>query len=672
MTELLTGYDVTNVPNSAVIKNLLYITNDFDQIKKWDGLGSSMNDAGINAPTAAIGAPSQVSGSNCTNGIHLIRYRYKDSTSPDGEYRSNPSDSLSITVTSTQKQRLTVGASATDIIYSTDAKVDTIVIEMTEVDGTTYYIVEEIANDTVTQYDIDVSDTTLITGTATATHDDFGHEPPPLSLCIAECRGFTFVGGHTSATIGTVTTNGTTTVTGTSFPTNIDGRFIRFDSESEVYTIFTRDSATSLTLDRAYTGANGTHTSLVVSKTPSRIYWSRSGSPESFKQLERARDMLQGKNDTLVGMTDYIGDLWVFGRYSMERLVFVSNPATGERIDVAGSYGLWNQRCLIRIEGQLFGWGTNGVWVINGARPQWVSERIDTTVKDNIDYSYSDKFHGEYDPQTKIMRWWYVASGDTQCKRSITYDLERNQFSLDTYRNEINSSCIGPDSTNNIHMYVCDDGYTWDHEGVTDGVPNTTDRKYTVASGTSTTITVSETINGTTAQWAGVTIYNATQDISTILTGISSSTVFTCSTWNAPVFGDIMYVGSIPLKITTPWFVSDGEKKLRPKYLHVHFSPSDTGTVRVRYYTEFSTTAEVMDVGADYDPPDGVTIVDGTNYLDVDIDGGSGDGFVAVPIVASWERAIQAEIECFDNRGTLRILDVIFDMPRMIPQVDGE
>lgn len=673
MTEILTGYNVTNVPNSKVIKNQLYLTNDYDAVKVWDGLSGSMNDAGIISPAAAIGTPTTGSSGAVTDGDHLVRYRYKNSQSPTGEYRSNPSTSITHTVASNQEFYFTVGASATDIIHSTDPKVDTIVLEMTEAAGTTYYIVSEIANDSTANLTVTISDTTLIAGTATSTYEDFGHEPPPSALTLAECRGFAFYGGAADIDIGSVTTDGTTTVTGTGFPDAIDERFIRFDSESEVYTISSVDSTTSLTLDRAYTGANGSHTTNVVSKTPSRIYWSRTGDPEAFKVLERARDMLQGKNDSLIGMADYIGDLWCFGRHSMERLVFVSDPALGERIDVAGSYGLWNQRCMIQLEGQMFGWGTNGAWVISGARPRWLSERIDVTVNGDIDYSYSDKFHGEHDPDTKTIRWYYVASGDTQCKKSIVYDLERDQFSIDTYRKEINGATIGPDSDNNIHNYVCDDDFSWEHTGATDGVPNTTDRQVTVDNGSTTTSTVITTgLTSSSSDWAGVTLYNATQDITTVITGLNSSTDIATESWTTPVFGDILYVGSIPMKIKTPWLITNSEQKMKPDYLHITFSPDTAGTIRVRYYTEFSTTAEGTAAGVDYDPPDGVSIPVDSDYMDVDIDGGSGDGFVAVPCIHEWDRSIQAEVECFDSRGTLRILDVKFEQPRVMSVEDGE
>ncbi len=674
MTELLTGYNVDKLPNSAVIRNRLYLMNDYDEAKMWDGLSSTVNKMGIDAPDAAIGAPTQGAGSDCTNGDHLVRYRYVDSNSPAGIYRSNPSASLTITITSTQDQTFSVGdaGSGDDIIRSADPKVDTIQIEMTEADGTTYYVAKEIANSGVSSAVVAISDTSLIEQDASATYDDFGHEPPPLAISLAECRGYTFVGGSNPiAMTGLGVTNASTNVTGTGIPENIVGRQIKFNNDTVVYTVAAWVSASQITLATAYAGStDASSTGTFVSKTPSRIYWSRVNMPESFKVLTRARDMLQGKNDVLVGMADYIGDLWVFGRHSMERLVFVSDPASGERIDVAGSYGLWNQRCLIQIEGRLFGWGPNGIWVINGARPLWISERIDTTISGNINYSKSDLFHSAYDPQTKIIRWWFVEDSGTQCQRAVCYDLEREQFYIDTYRNEINSACIGLDTNNNIHQFVCDDSYIWKHEGDTDGVANT-DRRFTAASGTTTTVVVDETISGVSADWAGVTIYNATQGISTVLTGFSGST-FTCASWTAAVNGDVLYVGSIPFKIQTPWFTSSDDDKIRPSYLHIFFSPAASGTVRVRYYTDFSVSAEVMDIGADDHFPDGIEITNGTNYIDVDIDGGSGDGFVPVPMIADYKRAIKSEVECFDSRGTLRILDIKYAQTAERYQKDGE
>lgn len=672
MTELKTGYNVNILPNSKVIKNRLYLTNDYDPVQMWDAINGSMLEMGMTAPTGTIGAPTQFSGNPCTNGIHFVRYRFRDSTSPAGAYVSNPSGELEITITGNLSQQFSVGSVGTeDIVWPVDDQLDTVVLEMTEADGTTYYVAAEHTVRTTGFVSIEVTDTQLIAGTAVSTYGDFGHEKPPLVTCIAECKGYSFIGGTSEFSIGSLTTNGTTAVTGTNIPEHVEGRYLRFGTESAVYTISTWNSATSITLSIAHAGTSGIHTSAVTSKTPSRIYWSQSGYPESFKILERARDMLQGKDDTIVGMTDYVGDLWVFGRYSMERLIFTSDPATGERIDAAGYFGLWNQRCLVHTAGRMFGWGTHGAWVMNGARPQWLSERADVTIEANIDHAYADLFHAAYDPKEKVIRWWYVAAGETECKRAFVYDTTRDQFSIEIYRKEINGSSISPDSDSDLHLYVCDDDFSWIHEGDTDGVPNN-DRYFTVNTATATAVTVNETINGTTTEWNGVTIYNATQDLTTIITGISSSSIFTTETWTAPSYGDDLFVGSIPVKIATPWFVTNSQNKLRPEYLHLEFNPSSSGSIRVRYYTDFSSTAEIMDVGTEYEPPDGVVIIDGTNYLDVDIDGGSGDGFVAVPIIADWARSIKAEVECFDNRGELKLLNLSFAENRTPTQVDGE
>ncbi len=163
----------------------LYFTNGTDAIKVI-GQGSAVaQDAGITGPSAAPSAGSPSSGS-ITAGVHLIRFRWKNSVTG---YYSNPSDPLEYTAAGSQNLPLTLSTTS-------DAKVDQMVIEMTLVDGETYYVVATVADSA--SYTIDISDADLETDQLTDVYsgpDGFGCDVPPVSSLIMEHRGRIFLWG---------------------------------------------------------------------------------------------------------------------------------------------------------------------------------------------------------------------------------------------------------------------------------------------------------------------------------------------------------------------------------------------------------------------------------------------------------------------------------------------
>lgn len=163
----------------------LYFTNGTDAIKVIGQGNAVAQDAGIVGPTTAPTAGAEASGS-ITAGTHLIRFRWKNSVTG---YYSNPSDVL--TYVAPGSKNLTIGLTTT-----ADPKVDQMVIEMTLVDGTDYYVVDTVADGAV--YTIDISDGNLIANQLTDVYagpDGFGHDVPPINKLIQEHRGRIFLWG---------------------------------------------------------------------------------------------------------------------------------------------------------------------------------------------------------------------------------------------------------------------------------------------------------------------------------------------------------------------------------------------------------------------------------------------------------------------------------------------
>lgn len=182
---LKSGLSATPRGNWTNSGGQLYFTNGTDAIQVISQGNTVALAAGITGPVAAPTAGAESSGS-ITAGVHLIRFRWKNSITG---YYSNPSDVL--TYTAPGSKNLTIGLSTT-----ADPKVDQMVIEMTLVDGETYYVVATVANSA--SYTIDISDGNLIANQLTDVYagpDGFGHDVPPINKLIMEHRGRVFLWG---------------------------------------------------------------------------------------------------------------------------------------------------------------------------------------------------------------------------------------------------------------------------------------------------------------------------------------------------------------------------------------------------------------------------------------------------------------------------------------------
>jgi hypothetical protein len=171
VTSLATGLATTQRATFASMSSRLYYANG-TEARAIDSGTSTARAIGIVAPAVAPAATGTGSGSVDT-GLHLIRYRYYDSTR--NRY-SNPSDVVSVTTTAGQTIDVTYTASG-------DATVDKIIIEMTPVGAETYYRAKTIANSGSTT-NVDISDANLIVQIAASRDGEFGHDQPPSTYDI--------------------------------------------------------------------------------------------------------------------------------------------------------------------------------------------------------------------------------------------------------------------------------------------------------------------------------------------------------------------------------------------------------------------------------------------------------------------------------------------------------
>lgn len=676
--------------STAKSNGRLYFVNDFDVmqvIERGDVTGAT---AGISAPTATIGSPS-ASGGSCTSGTHLIRYRYYNSKSL---YISNPSPALSYTATGSVDLTFSIGTGTGSeaIIRSTDPKVDQVIIEMSAAGASTYYRAKTV-NQALTGATVSLADATLTLLDLTSIYGDFGHEPPPLFKLITECRGRLFGWGATaySLTGGVAATLSGTSITntGTAFSPNWAGRLLQVGGDTQTYRI-TSGSTSSLTISTNYSGTSVTGAALkVVSGAPYTLTWSRAGFPESWKPSDWARRVLMNDGDIPTGMVCHHDVMWLFGKITMCMLDYTADPATGKVYLIPTEMGLWNQDCLVKAGGKIFGWGPSGVWTIDGMLPQHLSSPIDEAIDGsdassalNYNSDNCDNFFANYDPKERCISWYYTTAATGYPQNAIVYSLDTGKWSTRTFRQAIRCGCLTTRGQSNVQALVADDnGYSWTLTAdAFDGVPVSLSGGVVTVSttgATTTVIPVSGTTLSTSPDLAGIVVYNPSTSGSAVIAS-NTATAFTLASalTAAPSIGDALYFGSFEAQIRTKWVSAQGmDYKQRPTWLSVKKVPNtSTGTLNVKVYLDFSTTAHVYETNISDTWPDGITLTNGGSTVVVDLDGGSGDGVAYVPMPAEWNRVISAEVTQIKPLGTLQLLEVSFitdDQKNMVKQ-DGE
>jgi hypothetical protein len=578
-TSLATG--LTAVRGTFALANgALYYANGTDAVRVIYRGDQASVAAGIVAPASAPTAGTPAAGV-VTAGVHLIRFRWKNSATG---YYSNPSPALSFAAAGSENIPLTLGTTA-------DAKVDKMVIEMTEVDGSTFYVVDTVNDGSA--YTINIADSALNQqqlADVYAAPDGFGHEPPPSGLRVI---------------------------------TSSRNRIFGLD-------------------------ATGT------------LYWSRAAYPEAFNVLEWSQRVFSNGGDKAVALGNFMSDIYVFGQRSMARLVYNGDPSSGMFAQMPTSFGVWNQNCVVEVEGSLWGWGRQGIFRITEIQPKFMSAPVATTLRTDPDVTAADAFFAFYDTQERVLWFCYKAIGDTGVRRAVCYDLQTREWHRRTLRHQINHAIIAGDATRDDYAYLADDdgGYTWRLEDDRfDGVP-TSMPNGVITSDVGSSTTVINTLESV-ADVVGAILYDPSNGEERRITGSTASTVTLASALtNAPVVGSQYWIGSIPVMYRSQWvpvsYVYEGR---RPSYLELlHLSTTSGVVMDVTYYVDYSATPTTWTRVADDAMMNGLTITNGATYATQDVSAGKN----TVPVPADFSLTLQFKLDQAKPLGTFRLLNASF------------
>lgn len=615
--------------------------------------------AGIAPPTAAptVGSPS---GGDVTAGAKTIRYRYFNATTG---YYSDPSPAVAYTAAGSEDIPLTT-------VASSDTKVTNIIVEMTVSSGTAYFQAGLFANGTTCT--VDISDTDLAVQVAASTYaapDGYGHGQPPVARLLIEHRGRLFAWGAATITGATADVdNGSAAV---DLGADADqghayiGRVIRFNADNAVYTIVEGDGS-NVVLNIPYAGMSDDPADFTITDPgEDTLWWSRALFPEGWNLTDWGYSVIQGLNaDLPSGMISYYNDLYCCGQRCIRRLTYEVDPAVAEIFTVSTNLGTYNQQCLVRADGIAFGMGQAGIWLLDGTNPTHISDAIDEFLRDDKDDAFSSKYFGFYDSVERVVWWCYVQNGEEDCRRAVCYELDTKRWMIRSFRNVVRAGFAYGDRTLAETVYIATgdgDGYTWKltrhaFDGLATGM---TTGAFTAAAGSTTTVlNLQEPVGDV----VGAMAFLPETDEERVITvaGANSITVSPAIA-NAPVQGDPVYIGSIPVDVIHFWDVY-GQRlanKQRPATCEFeHLSDPDEPAVigLTQLYLDFSASPfDYGDLEAGELQSRGVTSYDDTTKaLDLSVI------LVAAPCPSEWKRSIRWRFQQLKPEGFLRLVNVGF------------
>lgn len=608
-TSLSTSLTASHRAEITAFRQRAYLSNGWNAMKSWDGLASSLSGVGIEGPSAVRGtwtptptANTPGSGESAvTKGIHGVRYRYLDSrngyvsnASEEREFTSDGSNTYSFAISTT---------GASNMIRSSDSKVDKIVVEVTDLAGT--WFVGAIVDQADASAEVALDDREL--QRRPLSWPDIGHGLPPVRKYVVSHRGRLWAFGSIVYSTGTVTTsNGSPTVTGSGTGWSQDalgssagdpprgGRaFIRFGTEDRVYEISHAGSATSLTLSENYAGSGTSGQAYEIFWTDNNVFVSRADYPESFPEgtfIPQSETPLNGPLTAGVGFGEH---MLFFTANSTFRLVWTSEPwLDGIRRPIPGFRGALNQRVVQVIDdmgsggSRAYSLDRTGFWVYDGAEPIDIGREVETTVQ-TINWSAAEEFSSVYLPKERAVRWYVAVGNDTKPKNYVQLDLGSMTWGTGKLDVAVTEARLVLTSNGPIPCTGDENGHTWIIDrGKSEGIGLV----LSVGSGASTTSipTTATSLKTTGTGLDGMSAYWVEGNEVSVISANTSDTLTVGALTAAPAEGDTVLVGRIPSRLKSRAIVSQADLAHKQVWgrCHVFCDAAASYPVLVRFYID--------------------------------------------------------------------------------------
>lgn len=532
-------------------------------------------------------------------------------------------------------------------------------------DPTAWYLAGQALN-TASYVDSILSDAEL--ETQVLAWDDYDNYPPPVTKYVLSHRERLWCYGQVTHEVGNcdVTNNSVNVGVGGTSPdwnTEVLGAALgdsstqwlfQRDGDPVVYEISHYDSGGSqIVLKKAYAGVTGNDVAYKIFNRANVIFVSEAGFPESFA----AGVYINGPNGEaagdITGAIGYGSRILFFSQSTISALSWNESPLVDPvMIPMSSKAGALSQRVIVEHQGLVYTMDRRGWHVFNGVYPQEIGQPLGN-VLDSIDFTYKERFHACYLPDTRAIRWWVVYTGDTYPKNYVQFDVETGAWSTGTYLQAITDSRLVRQGKGLRAFLLDENGHTWwGDTGLADGCPAANSHLTGAAGSTTTVVNVSDTLPTTGVGLAGAFLSRKTAAGVTESRRISSNTAGAITVASAftgaPATGAELWVGVIPSKLRTREFsaLRGPRQKSLTGYLTIHYKPVTSARyLQVRVYEDYSASAKTWSqtgtarTGITW--PGGNTRYPTTDWL-VTL---NSTGVASIPIGSEWKRFFSVELE---------------------------
>ena len=691
MTTLSTTTSANHRFHPAEYMHYGYLANGWNKPLRWSGITATTESVGIVGPSTDLNSwqPAMVLGSTGTGdmsaGIHYFRYRYKDTTTG---YVSNPSEERTFPAGTVSSGQYSVTfpistSGVTNIIRSTDSKVDRVVLEMTVAGGTEFFSAAEVLN-TASSIVLEWGVTDAAIGVSFLPYPEFGHELPPITKYLVSHRRRFFAFGQVKHSTGTAkflntnvdVTKGTTDpdwndeVLGSATAKSVVKWYIRRVGGTSEYEIDYYDAGNNKIVltggfGEASTPLASNGEEYTIYSKANTIWVSNPGYPEGYSTLEFL-DSPQGEmSGRLTAGVGYGNSMVFFTENTMFKLAWDSGPLIDPfMINLSLKAGAISQRTVVEVDGRIFSMDRNGWHIWSNGLPKIVSRPIDDLL-DLIDFTYMENFHACYFPALRAIRWFVCYTGDVYPKNYIQLDIDSGAWGTGEYKQGISESRLVLEKYGRVRTLLGDEnGHVWlgdfgTGDGasptfshlVAGGLPASPDPTTTVVYTTVTLPEASSGLTGCFVYWVEGAEYRliTSNDFSSFTVGTAFG--------SAPAVGATFWVGVIPSKLKTKAFSASKLAKVkRTKYLTLGFQPTTrAGELNVRVYEDYSAVKKQWRAGGN--DLDGVTwpTVAGNDWK---VDTSFADGVVDIPIGSEFRRVFEVELELIEPDVPLELFSI--------------
>lgn len=250
--------------------------------------------------------------------------------------------------------------------------------------------------------------------------------------------------GTLSGSAGSINLTGS----GTDWTTDMAGRQIIIDGESEPFTLETVTTATSGTIDRPLTANRSAVNYTITSPRDflDTLIYSEADEPESVPidpVLGYVNTIKVQKNtsdiaDRETGLMPLGGNFYSLRERHVYRINFTRQPDIDAAINLVASRGCLNNRCWAQLDDVAYLMDDVGVYGFVGSGGlQPISLNIQTYWRQGtIDWTYKHWFFAAADRQLGIVRFFLRFTGDgggERPRRALCFSPERNAWWIETY-----------------------------------------------------------------------------------------------------------------------------------------------------------------------------------------------------------------------------------------------